>query len=433
MKLGMYLRQAWYGLRANRVYSAVFIIGTAFSMALVMAFLTVLSARVVNTRPEMHRDRTMVIYNVGYSSDAGGMSGMVSSEVGNVFLEGLPEVERWTTVYGGSSMMIENMEGDARYAYTVFTDLDFWKIFDMDFLYGGPVSDNGMDVNTPEAVISESFAVRLLGRADAVGEKIVFKEKEFKVCGVVRDVPMSAVLAFSEVWLPSSVYEASAQRNPKCEFLGGGTVVALLHGSRDFAGVEQAVRDKVAVYNSNSGEMEGWTLDISGMSSYRQYLFAWSELSPSAYAWLGLGVVLLVLLVPLINLSGMVNSRMEARLPEFGTRKAFGANARSITVQIVWENLLMTFIGGVLGLLLSWLMIGIFSRQLNALVPGVIVDFYTGRIPDAAYFDFRNFFDIRLYLVMMLIILVLNLLSAIIPAMNVVRNPIAESLNRKKQ
>lgn len=432
MKLGMYLRQAWYGLRANRVYSAVFIIGTAFSMALVMAFLTVLSARVVNTRPEMHRDRTMVIYNVQYSSDAGRASGMVNSEVGKVFLDGLPEVECWTAIYGGSSMMMENMEGDARNAYTVFTGLDFWKIFDMDFLYGGPVSENGADVNTPEAVISESFAVRLLGRADAVGEKIVCNEKEYKVCGVVRDVPMSAVLAFSEVWLPSSVYESSAELNPKYEFLGGGTVVALLHSNRDFAGVEQAVRDKVAVYN-NSGETGEFTMDISGMSPYRHYLFAWSELSPSAYAWLGLGVVLLVLLVPLINLSGMVNSRMEARLPEFGTRKAFGANARSITVQIIWENLLMTFIGGVLGLLLSWLMIGIFSRQLNALVPGVIVDFYTGRIPDAAYFDFRDFFDIRLYLVMMLIILVLNLLSAILPAMKVVRNPIAESLNRKKQ
>ena len=29
MKLGLYFRQAWYNLRVNRVYSAVFIAGTA--------------------------------------------------------------------------------------------------------------------------------------------------------------------------------------------------------------------------------------------------------------------------------------------------------------------------------------------------------------------------------------------------------------------
>ena len=46
MKLGLYFRQAWYNLRVNRVYSAVFIAGTAVSVALVMAFLTVLSSRV---------------------------------------------------------------------------------------------------------------------------------------------------------------------------------------------------------------------------------------------------------------------------------------------------------------------------------------------------------------------------------------------------
>ena len=59
MKLGLYFRQAWYNLRVNRVYSAVFIAGTAVSVALVMAFLTVLSSRVVNTVPETHRDRML--------------------------------------------------------------------------------------------------------------------------------------------------------------------------------------------------------------------------------------------------------------------------------------------------------------------------------------------------------------------------------------
>ena len=41
MKLGMYLKESWYNLRKDRVYSAVYIVGTGFSLALVMAWLTV--------------------------------------------------------------------------------------------------------------------------------------------------------------------------------------------------------------------------------------------------------------------------------------------------------------------------------------------------------------------------------------------------------
>ena len=45
MKLGMYVKEAWYDLRKSRVYSAVYIIGTGFSLALVMAYLTVQALR----------------------------------------------------------------------------------------------------------------------------------------------------------------------------------------------------------------------------------------------------------------------------------------------------------------------------------------------------------------------------------------------------
>ena len=64
--------------------------------------------------------------------------------------------------------------------------------------------------------------------------------------------------------------------------------------------------------------------------------------------------LLLLLLVPALNLSGMIASRMEWRLPEMGVRKAFGATRGRLFAQIIWENLLLTVLGGVLGLLISF-------------------------------------------------------------------------------
>jgi ABC-type lipoprotein release transport system permease subunit len=94
----------------------------------------------------------------------------------------------------------------------------------------------------------------------------------------------------------------------------------------------------------------------------------------------------------------------------------------------------MTIIGGVVGLLAAWLIIALFSRQLNSLVPGSFMDNISqmGEIPDSGFFDFRDFFKFWLYLALLGIILVLNLVSALIPAAKVIRRPITESLNYKK-
>ena len=102
MRIGLYFKQAWYNLRVNKVYSAVFIAGTAVSVALVMAFLTVLSSRVVNTVPETHRDRMLSVSHLLYKGDMGTLGFGVSAEFGKRFLDSLPGVECWTAMAPGS-------------------------------------------------------------------------------------------------------------------------------------------------------------------------------------------------------------------------------------------------------------------------------------------------------------------------------------------
>ena len=55
-------------------------------------------------------------------------------------------------------------------------------------------------------------------------------------------------------------------------------------------------------------------------------------------------VLLVLLLVPALNLSGMISSRMEGRLAERGVRYSFGAGRKILLSQVMWENLLLTAI-----------------------------------------------------------------------------------------
>lgn len=125
----------------------------------------------------------------------------------------------------------------------------------------------------------------------------------------------------------------------------------------------------------------------------------------------------------------MIAGRMEIRLPEMGIRKSFGAHRSVLLNQVLGENLALTLIGGVLGLLLAWLSLVVFRDWLFALfdanptllLEGVSVDISAEMLLAPAVF-----------VVALLVCMVLNLLSALIPAWLSLRNPIVKSLNEKR-
>ena len=57
-------------------------------------------------------------------------------------------------------------------------------------------------------------------------------------------------------------------------------------------------------------------------------------------------ILLVLLLVPAVNLTGFSLSRMRKRMSEIGIRKAFGAKRHVILFQVLYENMLTSLIGG---------------------------------------------------------------------------------------
>jgi ABC-type antimicrobial peptide transport system permease subunit len=139
-------------------------------------------------------------------------------------------------------------------------------------------------------------------------------------------------------------------------------------------------------------------------------------------------LLLLLLLLPAINLSGLVSNRMESRVAEMGIRKAFGAKRTTLLREVISENLALTLLGGLAGYLLSWLFISLIRNNSVFLM-----------IFEREYDPVNNvslqpdmFFTPLLFLVAFLCCAVLNLMAALIPAWTSLRKPIVESLNQKR-
>ncbi len=429
MKLGVYFRESWHNLLADKTYGLVYILAVAFSMAMVMTYLTVQAVRMDNSYPEMHRDRMLSIPSMTFSAGQSVRDRGVNKDFMQRFLSGpVPGLEAWTAVKT-DNFIVSTTSGESVNMAVEFIDSGFRTIFPLDVIDGAWLSEDAADRAVPEVMISESAAVLLLGRKDVVGETVFFDSREFRICGVVRDVPMTATYAFAQIWAPDIETFFERLVAPALGGMQGSYEIVLLAGSRrDFDRVRQEIEDRVERYNRSGGD--DWKMTFTnGIPSQKERIFMLG--SASAYRWIGLGVVLLVLLVPVLNLSGMTGSGMEARMAEFGVRKSFGAWRGAIVRQVTAENLLLTLIGGVLGLLLSYLLLYLLQDQLYDLLPLNGVADIRG-IAEAPAFAFRDFFRLRLYLLLFVLVAALNLLSAMAPALKVLHRPITESLNSQK-
>lgn len=139
-------------------------------------------------------------------------------------------------------------------------------------------------------------------------------------------------------------------------------------------------------------------------------------------------LVLLFLLLPAINLSGMVTNRMEARRAEMGIRKAFGAKRHTLLNEVIHENLVLTLCGGVVGWGISVLFIKAVSNS------RIFIDMFSAgrQLNYEPILNFQMYFTPTLFLIAFLCCAVLNLMAALIPAWRSLRKPIVESLNQKR-
>ena len=137
---------------------------------------------------------------------------------------------------------------------------------------------------------------------------------------------------------------------------------------------------------------------------------------------------LLLLLIPAVNLSGIIYSRMDKRIGEMGVRKAFGARRYSLFNQMIFENLILTCLGGLFGLLLSYLII-VFSQDW---IFDIMTE-YVEVVHDEAKvsLSLSMLLNPTVFTVTFLSCLVLNLFSAMFPVWRLMRKNIVESLNTK--
>lgn len=421
------IRQAIILLRQNPLLSTISILGTAFAITMIMAIVITWQTKYADTEPEVNRSRCLYVSkthiqnkeNKNWNSFSGCSPAFMKECV-----QPLKEVEACTSYTSATVALLSMTDGTNRVKVDALeTDPGFWQVYRMQFIAGQGFDDSDWGGKTPSIVISASIARKVFGTTDVVGQTVLLNRDEARICGVVKDVSVTAKDAYAQVW---SLYPRHRQTATSIwDYSNSFTVVAMASSPQDFPAMKQGMEKRLKDLNAGFPE---FLLDIMEQPDeiVAHANHVWSNVGPDMkMLYLQYFIALLIiLLVPSLNLCGLSNSRMQQRMSELGVRKAFGATKYILIRQILNENLVLTLIGGLVGLVLSYVSVYVMRTWLFT---------HSWNIGTSGDFSLSMsvLFSPAVFCMAFLFCLVINLLSAGLPAWIAAKRAIVDSLNDK--
>ncbi len=223
---------------------------------------------------------------------------------------------------------------------------DYQSVRNVSIAEGTFITDQNVQAGSKVAVIGPNVRDDLFGvDADALGKKIRINKVDFTVIGMTVAKGGSGFGSQDDlIWVPLS----TAQR-----LLSGDQYVTTISvqspDSNSSAGIQAQITDLLTTrHNIKNG-----VLDFSVIN---QADIAATATSITQIFTILLGSVAgISLVVGGIGIMNMMLTTVTERTREIGLRKAIGARNKDISLQFLIEALMLTFIGGGIGIILGWL------------------------------------------------------------------------------
>ncbi len=359
-----YLKQIWYELRHQPMVTITTVMGTAFAIFLMMAVFITSSLDTVPVAPETNRPRLMFGQNIHIKYEKGESSGGMSYNTARRLYGNLDGIERISFANSWAvNLDVSVKDGDCVSLFEKKVDDAFWEIFDFTFVSGRPFDKASVDARLKKAIITESAAVRLFGKADVAGKEIKINHVPHIVQGVVKDTSPLLVQSFANIY---TVYAPEEQDNLWIDGYGGDTQVILLKapGVSD-EHIRNQVKSRYATFASvlkKEGKQVDYHQAPYTAETVNLEFGSNTDPDPDTPRKLRYAVYLILLILPAINLSSMTRSRLRRRVSEIGVRRAFGATKAGIMSRFLGENLILTLAGGIIGLVLCLVFVVFFSN-----------------------------------------------------------------------
>ena len=348
MKSWRFIRDAIESLNANKLRTALTMLGIVIGVAAVVSMLAIGQGASSSITSQIDSMGTNLLY-VKQNGDVTNFQALTLTDAEAIVESGgapsvaavAPSVQTNATVsYSGSSVSTTIMGITSNYA----------AVRNETVAYGRFITDDDVESYTTIAVVGTEIVDELFGTSvGALGSKIRIGSNLYQIVGILEEKGGTAMgSSDNQVFIP--ITTALARVITKSSTYQEVNLISV--SAMDSESIDSAMNEITSILRSRH-DIPGDEEDDFDVLSQEAFTEAATEITGVLTIFLG-GIAAISLLVGGIGIMNIMLVSVIERTKEIGLRKAVGARNSDILLQFLVESLIIGLVGGLLGVLLGW-------------------------------------------------------------------------------
>ncbi len=376
MKPSKVIQIAWQGLARNKLRSLLTMLGVIIGVSAVIIMIAVSSGTEATIEEQITELGTNLVFVQANFTRGGAGSGPPSG--GLVFDDATAIAEE---VNGVQAVVVEQQSSETIKAGNVTLDSvsilgsteGFPSVRDMEIAEGRYFSQTEIDRNVKVVVLGSSLAQELFGEAPPVGQIVTIDTTKLTVVGVFEEKGLVGEVDYDvRVYMPITVVFDKFTPSQFARMRGDSVRLIYVELVEDADQDDVILQIELLLARRHDVSLEEPDFTVTTQQDLISTQEATTEAFRSLLAW----VAAVSLLVGGIGIMNIMMVSVTERTREIGVRQSIGASPADIRWQFLTEALLLSLIGGFIGVAVGIggsYIFGEISEMRTVIVPASII------------------------------------------------------------